>query len=76
MTPGDFDKASDRFERAHEHRESTLFIELYSKEFGVQQAAFQKYRMTPRYKALVQKPPFREWQAEHDRIADHRDSPN
>ena len=66
----DFDNATEWFERAYERRESNLFGFFYA--FGNDKAfekAIEKYRLTPGYKALAAKPLFREWQAEHDRIA-------
>jgi len=58
----DFDKASDWFERAYDRRESQVFESAY-------RADDAKYRQTARWKALTQRAGFREWQAEHDRIA-------
>lgn len=63
---GDFDKATGWFERAYERREPILFGYLYG--FG-NDMAMEKYRLTPGYKALAAKPLFKDWQAEHDRIA-------
>ncbi len=58
----DFDKASDWFERAYDRRDSDTFVSAY-------RADYSKYRQTTRWKALTQRPKFREWQAEHDSIA-------
>lgn len=59
----DFDRASDWFERAYDRREDTFFMYPFRPEAV-------KYRTTsPRWKALTHQPAFREWQAEHDRIA-------
>ena len=76
---GDFDRASEWFERAYERRETHFFANVYSAAcidpacidlggFGYGKA-FEAYRLTPGYKTLAEKPLFREWQAEHDRIA-------
>ena len=84
---GDFSKASDWFERAYERRESDFFEHLYNTNSTgpflsevSSDLAFEKYRLTDGYKALAQKPLFRKWQAEHDRIAAalaaHRDPLN
>lgn len=76
---GDFDRASEWFERAYERRETHFFANVYSAAcidpacidlggFGYLKA-FEAYRSTAGYKALVEKPLFRDWQVEHDRIA-------
>jgi len=57
----DFDKASDWYERAYERHEN-IFTVAYSVDAV-------KYRVTARWKALTQKPRFKAWQAEHDRIS-------
>jgi TolB-like protein/DNA-binding winged helix-turn-helix (wHTH) protein len=62
---GDFDKATDWFERAFERR-GFFFQFFYAGGYG---KAFEKYRLTAGYKALAAKPLFKKWQAEHDRIA-------
>lgn len=76
----EFDKASDWFERAYEHRENDLFSVFFLKGSHAFEKGIEKYRMTPGYRALSQKPLFKEWQAEHDRIgaalAAHRDPLN
>ena len=87
---GDFDKASEWFERGYDRRETHYFANVflaacidpscidlggfgYGKEFGA-------YRSTRGYRTLAEKPLFREWQIEHDRIAaalaSHRDPLN
>jgi TolB-like protein/tetratricopeptide (TPR) repeat protein len=75
----DYDKANTWFERAYERREPALFPYFCLRGFGYE-AALEKYRQTPGYKAFAAKPLFREWQAEHDRIAAalaaHRDPLN
>jgi TolB-like protein/DNA-binding winged helix-turn-helix (wHTH) protein/Flp pilus assembly protein TadD len=58
----DFDKASDWFERAYDRREKEVFGSTY-------RADDAKYHQTARWQALTQRPGFKEWQAEHDRIA-------
>jgi len=63
---GDFDKASDWYERAYERREN-FFADAYD-PFGPTNIG-AKYHRTARWKALTRLPPFREWQAEHDRLA-------
>ena len=63
---GDFDKASEWFERAYERRELSFFQKLH---FGSREPAFLRYRRTPGYETLSEKPLFRKWQAEYDRIA-------
>jgi tetratricopeptide (TPR) repeat protein len=77
---GEFDKAGDWFERAHERRENNFFSVFFLKQAFAYEKAFEKYRMTPGYRALSQKPLFKEWQIEHDRIAAaltaHRDPLN
>jgi tetratricopeptide (TPR) repeat protein len=67
---GDFDKATDWFERAYERHEPDLYRDFYT-GLGVWDAAqpVHSYRLTPAYKALAAKPLFKAWQAEHDRIA-------
>ncbi|MGH6890365.1 MAG: winged helix-turn-helix domain-containing protein [Rhizomicrobium sp.] len=80
---GEFDRASDWFERAYEVREPLFFGSFYrlgsGKGFDYEKA-FEKYRKTPGYKALAAKPLFKEFLAEHDRIAAalaaHRDPLN
>jgi tetratricopeptide (TPR) repeat protein len=76
---GDFDKASDWFERAYESGETFFKIFSVSRGFGYEKA-IEKYRLTAGYKALAAKPLFKAWQAEHDRIAAafaaHRDPLN
>ena len=59
---GDFDKASDWFERAYDGRENEVFESTY-------RADDAKYHQTARWQALTRRAGFREWQAEHDRIA-------
>jgi tetratricopeptide (TPR) repeat protein len=59
---GDFDRAAEWYERAYERRESGFFRATYWVDGA-------KFRTTPRWKALTQKELFKEWQAEHDRIA-------
>jgi TolB-like protein/DNA-binding winged helix-turn-helix (wHTH) protein/thioredoxin-like negative regulator of GroEL len=59
---GDFDKASDWYERTYELRDPEFFSSIYA-------PAGAKYRTTARWKALSRQPLFHEWQAEHDRIA-------
>lgn len=65
---GDFDKASEWFERGYERRELGFFDQCCfgDLEFKKRMA---EYRLTVGYKALAAKPLFKEWQAEHDRIA-------
>jgi tetratricopeptide (TPR) repeat protein len=58
----DFDNASDWYQRAYERRESRFFESVYWPPGA-------RYRATARWKILTQQPQFREWQAEHDRIA-------
>jgi predicted Zn-dependent protease len=58
----DFDKASDWFERAYDRREIGVFEPAYDVDDA-------KYRQTARWQALTQREGFKEWQAEHDRIA-------
>jgi len=76
---GDFDKASGWFERAYERREPDFFAFFFNRGFGFE-SALEKYRLTSGYKALEAKPLFKDWQAEHDRIAAalaaHRDPLN
>jgi tetratricopeptide (TPR) repeat protein len=76
---GDFDKASSWFERAYERRQPDFFAFFFNRGFGYE-SALEKYRLTSGYKALAAKPLFKEWQAEHDRIAAalaaHRDPLN
>jgi len=76
---GDFDRASDWFERAYEIHEYDFFVHFYPRGFGAEKE-FEKYRETTQYKTLAQKPLFKEWQAEHDRVAAalaaHRDPLN
>ncbi len=59
---GDFDKASDWYERTYQLRDPELFGSVYSTEGA-------KYRTTARWNALSRQPLFHEWQVEHDRIA-------
>ena len=76
---GDFAKASDWFERAYERREGLFFSYFFLRGFGYEKA-IEKYRLTNEYKALAEKPLFKDWQAEHDRVAAalaaHRDPLN
>jgi TolB-like protein len=65
---GDFEKASNWFERAYERREAGFFRSFYYRGFG-QENAFAKYLATADYQTLARKPLFKEWQAEHDQIA-------
>jgi TolB-like protein/DNA-binding winged helix-turn-helix (wHTH) protein len=69
----DFDKASDWFERSYDERDIGLFGDVYWKPGA-------EYHQTARWKALIERPAFRQWQAEHDRIAAalaaHRDPLN
>jgi tetratricopeptide (TPR) repeat protein len=58
----DYDKASDWFERAYDRRENGVFEPAYDADDA-------KYRLTARWQALTQRAGFKEWQAEHDRIA-------
>jgi TolB-like protein/DNA-binding winged helix-turn-helix (wHTH) protein/tetratricopeptide (TPR) repeat protein len=58
----DFDKAGDWYGRAYARRE----IELLQATFW---PPTERYRGTTRWKALMQQPALREWQAEHDRVA-------
>ncbi len=58
----DFDRAGDWYERAYDRHEAFLFADT----FFIDDA---KYRQTASFKALSQRPGFKEWQAEHDRIA-------
>ena len=53
---------------AYERRELLFFSGFYRRGWGLEKK-FEEYRKTPRFKALAEKPLFREWQAEHDRIA-------
>ena len=74
---GDFDKASEWFERSYERRELSFFQKLH---FGSREKTFRKYRLTGGYEALTEKPLFRKWQAEYNHIAAalaaHRDPLN
>jgi TolB-like protein/DNA-binding winged helix-turn-helix (wHTH) protein/tetratricopeptide (TPR) repeat protein len=65
---GDFASASTWFDRAYERREGAFFTWFYSRGFGAEKR-FEQYRLTTAYRALQQKPLFKAWQAEHDRIA-------
>lgn len=65
---GDFDRASELFERGYERREDAFFTYFFLRGFGYEKA-IAEYRTTSSYKALAAKPLFKEWQAEHDRIA-------
>ena len=66
---GNFDRATDWFERAYERRDfGGFFASFYLRDLGYEKA-FEKYRATAAYKALTGKPLFREWQAEHNRVA-------
>jgi len=58
----DFDRASDWYERAYDLHEQDLFPEVFQTDHA-------KYRQTAGFKALSQRPGFKAWQAEHDRIA-------
>lgn len=58
----DYDRASDWFERAYDRREVDLFTYVYWPQGAV-------YRQTAPWKALTQRPAFREWQAVHDQLA-------
>jgi tetratricopeptide (TPR) repeat protein len=57
-----FDRATDWYERAYDRHEVDLF--RYISEID-----HAKYRQTAGYKALSQRPGFKAWQAEHDKIA-------
>jgi len=76
---GDFNEATSWFERAYERREPLFFTYFYDRGFGYE-TALKKYRQTPGYKALAAKSFFREFLAEHDRVAAalaaHRDPLN
>jgi tetratricopeptide (TPR) repeat protein len=63
MDLNDFDRASDWLDRSYERREPYFFTVAFG-------PAAEKYRATsPRWKTLTERPAFREWQAEHHRIA-------
>jgi TolB-like protein/DNA-binding winged helix-turn-helix (wHTH) protein/tetratricopeptide (TPR) repeat protein len=66
---GNFDKATDWFERAYERREPSGFFASFDLRGIGYEKAFEKYRVTAAYKVLAEKPLFKEWQAEHDRVA-------
>jgi tetratricopeptide (TPR) repeat protein len=76
VTLGDFDRATDWFQRAYERRESDFFAGFFLKGFGYEKA-IEMYRQTAGYKALAERPLFKKWQAEHERVAEavaaHRD---
>lgn len=63
---GDYAKANDWFERAYERREVDFFSNFFLSRY---EKSVEKYRLTSGYRALTEKPLFKEWQAEHDRIA-------
>jgi TolB-like protein/DNA-binding winged helix-turn-helix (wHTH) protein/tetratricopeptide (TPR) repeat protein len=65
---GDNARAADWFERSYESREYDLFRTFDLKILGAR-SALEKYRSTAQYKELAEKPYFKIWQAEHDRIA-------
>jgi TolB-like protein/DNA-binding winged helix-turn-helix (wHTH) protein len=75
-TLGNFDRASDWFLRAYERRESDFFAGFFLKGFGYEKA-IEMYRQTAGYKALAERPLFKKWQVEHERVAEaiaaHRD---
>jgi tetratricopeptide (TPR) repeat protein len=58
----DFDRANDWYERGYDLHDYDLFSDVFQTDHA-------KYRQTAGFKALSQRPGFKAWQAEHDKIA-------
>jgi TolB-like protein/DNA-binding winged helix-turn-helix (wHTH) protein len=58
----DFDRANGWYKRAYDRHEMDLFADISEIDHA-------KYRQTAGFKALSQRPGFKAWQVEHDRIA-------